>query len=410
VGDGVRKVIRLPHIATAWLIVVAVGLLAGLTAVPAAAVPAAAVPAAAASSNPCAFGGGNPVACSSSDPRVTKLFGGAGDCSTTEYALEINWGDKSAVEKVTTSGTAANQYKPIASHAYKNRGTYSVQVTGTVTSGPCTYTSTSYSFTLAKISGKLKLAALGDSYSSGEGTQKYYAGTGGAVGCHRSPLAWAVKVSHYITHGGVGLPSAKYLLACSGAESDALVAPFKAEDPQVLALRDLTPKPAIVTLTMGGNDLGFSDIIADCYIHNCVKDGELAAVEAMLPAEEKTLAEDYKIVQEADPKATLLIIGYPEIFEQTSYCGLISPAEEKALNELTAKFDGTIAKAASGGGFAYVNDLEAFKDHWMCTSHPWLYEIGFKKGLLKDQQQAHPNAAGQVAIAKVVAAFINSHL
>jgi hypothetical protein len=150
--------------------------------------------------------------------------------------------------------------------------------------------------------------------------------------------------------------------------------------------------------------------VKHCYLYNCLNDGKLAAVEDQLPAEEKVLASDYINVHLADPGATLLIVGYPRIFEDTSHCGGISTGEETALNVLTGKVDATIAQAAASDGFSFVPGLGAFAGHEMCTSDPWLYEIGLWRGLNDDQQQAHPNARGQEAIARVVAAFINTHL
>jgi len=376
---------------------------------------AAASPAAASSSAPCVFGGGNPVDCRSSDPEATKVISANGDCSTTYFDIDIDWGDRTPVQKISTHGPAADQKLPIGSHDYAKRGTYDINVTGTVVSGPCTFTGSSYTFTLAKVTSKLRLAALGDSYSSGEGAGDYYAGTNGPTGCHRSQHAWALQLSKYVGNHDVSMPSQEYFLACSGAVSSALKDSFKGEEAQVDALQHLLPKPTLVTLTMGGNDLGFADVVADCakaFLHrtNCIKDGTIAGVEAKLPAEEKILASDYIDVHLADPDATLLIVGYPRIFEDTSTCLTITPVEEKALNVLTGDVDDMIARAAAADNFSFVPDLGAFKDHEMCTKDPWLYEIGVLRNLNDDQQQAHPNTLGQEAIAKAVANFINTHL
>lgn len=129
-----------------------------------------------------------------------------------------------------------------------------------------------------------------------------------------------------------------------------------------------------------------------------------------MPDEEKTLAGDYAEVHLADPNATLLVVGYPRIFEEATHCGGITTTEETALNVLTGKLDATIARAAAADGVSYVTDLGALAGHQMCTAHPWLYEIGLWAGLNDDQQQAHPNALGQQSIARVVAGYINSHL
>src|SRR5262249_55053369 len=147
----------------------------------------------------------------------------------------------------------------------------------------------------------------------------YLAGTNSPAGCHRSPSAWALQLSKYVSNHDVTPPPPGYFIACSGAVSSALEHSFKGQTPQVDALQHLLPRPQLVTLTMGGNDLGFSDVVKDCYTHNCVTDGTLAKVKAALPTEQKRLQTDYVNVHLADPDATLLIAGYPRIFQQQSW-------------------------------------------------------------------------------------------
>ena len=349
--------------------------------------------------------------CSSSNPSVMFTIVSVGDTSGCTFHTTADWGDKSSTTK-TYSGKPNGSTLAAFDHTYtKGPRLYTITITGMTISGDCgTVNDAMLYFTLSKIQGTLRLAALGDSYSSGEGAGDYYHGTNSASGCHRSPHAWALQLSKYTAHHDVTMPSREYLLACSGAESDALLNRFKGQPAQIVALHGLTPKPTLVTLTMGGNDLGFSKVVKDCYLYACIKDGTIAKVEAKLPAEEKTLASDYDGVHAADPNADLLIVGYPRIFKETGHCGGITTAEEKALNVLTGKVDATIARAAAADSVSYVPDLGAFAGHEMCTAHPWLYEIGLWSGLNDDQQQAHPNTLGQEAIARAVATFINSHL
>jgi len=351
----------------------------------------------------------------SSDPHVTLEAVSTGDTSSCTFTATIDWGDKTAKTVQSYPGGGNGSVDATFVHDYSGRGTFTISWSIALDTGSCGVTSGTLQFTLTKIEGTLRLAALGDSYSSGEGAGNYYAGTNSAHGCHRSPHAWALQMSKYVANHDVTMPSQEYFLACSGAVSSSLKTSFKGQKPQIDALQHVLPKPELVTLTMGGNDLGFPDVVKDCYEaplkgSNCIKDGTLAKVEAKLPSEQKTLASDYIDVHLADPGATLLIVGYPQIFEDTSHCGAITTEEEKALNVLTGKVDAMIARAAAADKFSYVSVLGALAGHEMCTEHPWLYEIGFLRGLFDDQQQAHPNALGQEAIAKIVATFINTHL
>jgi lysophospholipase L1-like esterase len=356
--------------------------------------------------------------CSSSNPHVSWGFGSVGDTTSCVFEAKFTWGDGTKAVDQTFSGGADGAALIYFDHDYGALGTYPVSGSLSLVQGSCTIGTGSfaYSFSLVHVTEKLRLAALGDSYSSGEGAGSYYAGTNSPTGCHRSPNAWALQLTKYVTGRDVTLPSQGYLIACSGAVSSALKDSFKGQQPQADALAHLLPLPQLVTITMGGNDLGFSDVVEDCYKHNCITDGMLAKVKAKLPAEQKILESDYVEVHLADKNATILVVGYPRIFQDQKWCGLsstlhlgFSPAEETALNVLTGEVNAMIDRAASAEGFSFVNVAGALAGHEMCTAHPWLYEIGTNWNF-SDQQQAHPTTPGQVSIAKEVAAFINTRL
>ncbi len=366
--------------------------------------------AAATSPKRCVFGGGNPVDCKSSNPEVTKvLYSGNGDCSTTRQVIHIDWGDGTPVHDVQTNGPAPRQKLPVGSHAYAKRGTYPIKVTGAVVSGPCTFTPTSYTFTLAKVTGELALAALGDSYSSGEGTGEYYTDSGS---CHRSPDAWSRLLA--IGNPHVTLEHADFL-ACSGATSSALFDEvFKGQQPQADTLKKLRPVPSLITLTIGGNDVGFSNILSDCYHTNCIKDGVIKAAAARIHAKEVTLRNDYVKIAGTDPSATFLVVGYPRIFDSSSYCGVkwlglgFKPAELAALNDLGKELNTVIAEAAAKAGVAYVDVTNALHGHEMCSTKPWVVQVNLKG--LWDQEEGHPIIPGQKAIEKVVRGYIDDKL
>ena len=116
---------------------------------------AAAKSAAAASSAPCTFGGPSGVTtCSSTDPTVTKVaYSGSGDCSTTYFDWQIYWGDNPSPQTLSGYGSAPYESEPIATHTYRQPGTYSIRVTGQPASGgSCTWNPSSYTFTLVQSS------------------------------------------------------------------------------------------------------------------------------------------------------------------------------------------------------------------------------------------------------------------
>lgn len=110
-------------------------------------------------------------------------------------------------------------------------------------------------------------AALGDSYSSGEGATSFYPGTGfpddhvdAGPGnhCHRSRTAWAFDVGS--AHG-----YDTWLDACSGAVINDLLRYNRQNPNEVPQIDNLSAtRTKLVTLTVGGNDVGFPDIITSC--------------------------------------------------------------------------------------------------------------------------------------------------
>jgi lysophospholipase L1-like esterase len=268
------------------------------------------------------------------------------------------------------------------------------------------------------------LAALGDSYSSGEGAGSYYPGTGSAQGCHRSPNAWPVLLQDYLVGQAVLLPHANFL-ACSGATSKNLGdRAFNGEQPQLNILRKLSPHPAVITMTMGGNDLHFADVLKDCYTNACTTghsiDKRLKNVQEQLPGEEKVLENDYSLIARAEPSATILIVDYPQIFIADSKIRCegapktvwgFSPQEQTELDRLTAKVDGIIAAAAaadakSGEHVHYVDVTRALAGHELCRAHPWVSPVGLGRHFVDGQQQGHLTTPGQQEIAKYVAGYI----
>jgi lysophospholipase L1-like esterase len=256
-------------------------------------------------------------------------------------------------------------------------------------------------------------AALGDSYSSGEGAGDYYKGS-----CDRSRIAWPLLLAT-AKNSGLRMPNLDYFQACSGAASEALTK-------QINAVKAIEAaggaNPFIITLTMGGNDVGFSSILTDCYHKNCIKDGTIEKATKAIDKESKTLVADYLTIIEKDKPNGLLVVGYPRLFDSNSYCGVkwlglgFKPAELAALNDLDAQLDAVIKAAAAtaakrlGGnnglhaGVGYANVWTALKGHELCSSKPWVVQVSVDG--LWNKEDGHPTEAGQKAIAKAVEASL----
>ncbi len=239
-----------------------------------------------------------------------------------------------------------------------------------------------------------RYVALGDSYSSGEGAGNYSGG-----GCHRSAAGWPNVLS--------ALSSRMELvtnLACSGAETEALTQAFNGQLPQLDALPGGTE---LVTVTIGGNDVGFGRVMKACFVRNCIRSGNLDEAQAQIQNQLPTwLLATYGEIQQRLNGAEFIVVGYPRITPTGGdNCLWLTKGEKKRLNALTILLDRVIGDTATDAGAKYISTLNALNGHELCTGNSWLFPIKNRAvfdGNLR-QQAAHPLPDGQRAIASVVA-------
>lgn len=218
--------------------------------------------------------------------------------------------------------------------------------------------------------------ALGDSYSSGVGTRTYYSDSGS---CQRSPLAYPVLVASRL---GAPLTFA----ACSGARV-----------PDVLnQLGSLNASTALVTVTVGGNDAGFSSVITQCakpWPWTCTTEINNANnyIRNTLPG---LLDNLYNQIRAKAPNAKVSVVGYPRLFngQECNVGARISPDEQSALNATADLLATTTSGRAAAHGFRFVDVRSAFTGHAICDSVEWL------NGLSNPISESyHPNTTGHAS-------------
>ncbi|SIO90593.1 putative secreted hydrolase [Nocardiopsis sp. JB363] len=222
-------------------------------------------------------------------------------------------------------------------------------------------------------SADINYVALGDSYSSGLGTRDY----DDSGDCKRGPSAfpelWAA--SH--------APGSFDFVACAGATTTDVL------NDQVSAL---TPETNLVSITIGGNDVGFADVITTCRTGSdaaCDERGEEAEndVRDVLPA---LLDQTYGAITEAAPQAQVVVLGYPSLFE-LGPCGVGSIGETKRvrLNEMADALAGGIEDRVAAAGLTYVDVRGGFEGNRVCADEPWINGTAVPLN-----ESYHPNKAG----------------
>jgi hypothetical protein len=293
----------------------------------------------------------------------------------------------------------------------------------------------------------LVYAALGDSYSGGTGAGAYFNAGPEATPkkCYRSRYAYSVAgggllqpllSSNLIGDGAVA--AQQRFVACHGAVGADVIwrshpetdAPVQIEDAELGLDTDL------VTLTIGGNDIGFGQLMEEVtvgaehgeglgrpYAH--VPNGptwqevmsqrilDLLENGAELPDETgapltMVLAD---LRESVDPdKASVILVGYPKL-DAMGGCAGISETEMEHLNILADHLDTTMRLAARKAGVHYVSMIKDdeggsfFDSNGICSDSPLINGRVWR--LPWPDSWFHPNAVGQAAYAEVIRNFIN---
>ncbi len=213
--------------------------------------------------------------------------------------------------------------------------------------------------------------ALGDSYSSG-------VGTGSESGsCLRSSTAyaglWAAQNS----------PASYTMAACSGATTT---------DVNNSQLSSLSASTTLVSITIGGNDMGFSSIMTTCALQ-----GEDACISAVQSAEDNANANlggkldtTYSGISSHAPNARVVVLDYPVFYQLGTVCVGLSAASHAKIDEGINLIDGIISQAASRHGFRFGDVRNAFVGHQLCSGDKWLHALNFTDLT----ESYHPNASG----------------
>jgi lysophospholipase L1-like esterase len=216
--------------------------------------------------------------------------------------------------------------------------------------------------------------ALGDSYSSGTGTRDYSFNSG----CQRGPYAYPALID-------VDRPNTTLnFVACSGA---------KTADVLNNQVGSVTSATNIVTISIGGNDAGFSDVITQCALPwpwSCTTDISNAQsfIRNTLPAK---LDSVYNAIKSRAPSAKVAVVGYPRLFMGVDCNGgtFFSTDEMTKLNQTADLLRDVTRGRATAAGFAFVDPIAAFTGHAVCSSSEWLNGLSNPVG-----DSYHPNRNG----------------
>ncbi|MDX1452014.1 MAG: SGNH/GDSL hydrolase family protein [Oleiphilaceae bacterium] len=224
----------------------------------------------------------------------------------------------------------------------------------------------------------MQYQALGDSYSSGSGT----AIRDLDFSCYRSSGAYAAVVAE--SDSNIELTAFN---ACQGDITDDLIASQTST---------LDRKTDIVSFSIGGNDVGFVELILNCanYFDEwmCMNTAETIEHRIQFELPDKLQAA-YADIKQGAPNAQLIQVGYPRMFGSDVSCWAasgINANEAARLNAISDTLDAVIAAEAAKAGVTYVSTIAAFTGHDVCADQPYVNG----KNFLFIEDVFHPTADG----------------
>jgi hypothetical protein len=185
-------------------------------------------------------------------------------------------------------------------------------------------------------------------------------------------------------------------------------------------------QPGVLSIGIGGNNMGFSDILTRCiephsglhFIANtCFATyedrQEILGLISRTGQELRTL---YQQLQASTPASSLYVIGYPQITVDNGDCALnvhFNTSELEFMHELVNAMNYTIASAATSAGLHYVDISQALAGHRLCETASYNVAVngltaGTDTAHLLGDESYHPNGLGQQLIEHAILTGTNN--
>ncbi|HYF45065.1 MAG TPA: GDSL-type esterase/lipase family protein, partial [Acidimicrobiales bacterium] len=254
-----------------------------------------------------------------------------------------------------------------------------------------------------------RYVALGDSYTAGPLIPD---NNGEPLGCLRSDENYPQEVARAY---GVSVIDA----SCSGAETEDMTQPQGVTPgPNPPQFDRLTPDTQVVTVGIGGNDIGFSSIVQNCVallgdFERPCKDDYVVNDTDQLANRIGDTADDIAAVLEGihtrSPLADVYLVGYPAILPESGGCWPQMPltsTDVAYLRDTEKRLNTMLAQQAALHGATYVDVYTPSIGHDACTSSSVRWVEPIVPGNVA--ASVHPNARGMEGMAAAVKAAIDA--
>ena len=312
----------------------------------------------------------------------------------------------------------------------------------------------------------LVVVSIGDSYSAGEGLSPFYGQDKPRKErvkdenwlAHRSTQAWAGQLTiatasgervalrdRFCEPGTANEDISWYFAASTGAKTEHLTIPqekFYAVfeglwhvsigtaylTPQLEVFNGLTGNVDYVTVTIGGNDAHFVEIIASCLTTSSLLTPKKLTKklnkiwEEFFDPDPETgirlrLIEAYtQICEAAGPQACVIVVGYPPLLSDRGFS--VSRKEASQVNEAVHMFNQWLAmlveycRVKNGLNLYFVSVEKEFEGHEAYSEDPYIFPLVYNDKQSKTEEinqlepisghSFHPNEKGAAVYAAAV--------
>lgn len=273
--------------------------------------------------------------------------------------------------------------------------------------------------------------ALGDSYISGEGVYNYQPGTDtDNNGCHLSLDSYPLLIGQSLNFNSY------HSISCSGAITNDILdgsGNYTGQQKNKILQQRISPadlqeikisflpgrinqaqfvdhyQPKTITVSIGGNDIGFSDILKRCLAPGTCYSTYEDRVELIRQINRKfsKIANTYSLLKSQSSFDTkIYAIGYPQIANERGSCGLnvhLNAQELIFAQQLISYLNGILKLASDKSGVAYIDTQSSLDGHKLCEGKPGEVAInGLSAGNNYPEitggpigvESFHPNALG----------------
>jgi len=255
-----------------------------------------------------------------------------------------------------------------------------------------------------------RYVALGDSFTASPLTHQQ--GGTPAVGCLRSAQDYPALVAAALR------PASFVNVSCFGASTTDMThrqrAAGELQPPQLSAL---SAADSLVTVQVGGDDIGVGRIVTTCAALSltspsgdpCRQHYTAGGTDQLARAVTQTapkVASVLEAIRQRAPHARVLLVGYPQILPASGNgCWpevAVSRGDVPYLRGIETQLNTALAAAAAAHGVTFVNTYEASAGHDACQRPG----VKWVEGLIPTSLAVpfHPNALGEQAMAREVVA------